>query len=64
MNTNSNHLLTAAIVGVFEGFLESKNIQVPCADSEEEAARNGACLYGMEYWDLVDQVEHILDMFI
>lgn len=68
MNTNSNHLLAADIVDVFDGFLASKNIEVPCADPEEESDRhedgNCACLYGMEYWNLVDRIEYILDAYV
>ena len=62
----TNHNLATDIVDVFDDFLASKNIEIPCADPEEEAERhddNCACLYGMEYWDLVDQVEFMLNTY-
>ena len=59
--------LAADIVDVFDSFLASKNIEVPCDYPEEESERhcdnNCACLYGMEYWDLVDQVEFMLNTY-
>ena len=61
----TNHNLATDIVDVFDNFLASKNIEIPCTDPEEEAERhddyNCACLYGTEYWDLVDQVEFMLN---
>ena len=63
----ANRTLAADIVDVFDSFLASKNIEIPCADPEEEAERhdndNCACLYGMEYWDLVDRVEFMLNAY-
>ena len=62
-----NRALAADIVDVFDNFLASKNIEIPCADPEEEAERhdddNCSCLYGMEYWNLVDQVEFMLNAY-
>ena len=61
----TNHNLATDIVDVFDNFLASKNIEIPCADPEEEAERhddgNCAYLYGMEYWNLVAQIEFMLD---
>lgn len=63
----TNRTLAADIVDAFDSFLASKNIEIPCDDPEEEAERhnddNCACLYGMEYWDLVDQVEFMLNEY-
>lgn len=63
----TNHNLATDIVDVFDDFLASKNIEIPCDDLEEEAERhdddNCACLYGMEYWNLVDQVEFMLNTY-
>lgn len=60
----TKHALAADIVDLFDELLAEKDIEVPCSDQDEEAERhdngNCACLYGMEYWNLVDQVEHIL----
>ena len=62
-----NRALASDIVDVFDSFLASKNIEIPCADPEEEAERhnddNCACIYGMEYWNLVDQVEFMLNAY-
>ena len=33
----TNYNLATDIVDVFDSFLASKNIEIPCADSEEEA---------------------------
>lgn len=60
----TNHNLATDIVDVFDNFLASKNIEIPCADPEEAERHdddNCACLYGMEYWNLVDQVEFMLN---
>lgn len=62
----TNHTLAADIVDVFDSFLASKNIEIPCTDPEEEEERhddNFACLYGMEYWNLVDRVEFMLNTY-
>ena len=63
----TNRTLAADIVDEFDSFLASKNIEIPCADPEEEAERhdddNCACLYWMEYWNLVDQVEFMINTY-
>lgn len=63
----TNRTLAADIVDAFDSFLELKNIEIPCDDPEEESERhndnNCACLYGMEYWNLVDQVEFMLNTY-
>ena len=61
----TNHNLATDIVDVFDDFLASKNIEIPCTDPEEEAERhdddNCAYLYGTEYWNLVALIEFMLD---
>ena len=56
--------LAEEIVELFEDLLDKKGIDIPCADEDEESVRyddgNCARLYGMEYWELVDQVEALL----
>lgn len=56
--------LAARIVNLFDDLLYQKGIEVPCEYSDEQAERhegcNGACLYGMEYWTLVDKIEELL----
>ena len=60
----TKHNLATDIVDLFDELLAEKNIEIPCSDPDEEAERhkddNCACLYGMEYWNLVDRVENIL----
>ena len=61
----TKHNLATDIVDIFDNFLAAKGIEIPCDDPEEEAERrstdNYACLYGMEFWNLVDEVEFILN---
>lgn len=56
--------LAARIVDLFDDLLYQKGIEVPCEDADEQAERhegkNEACLYGMEYWTLVDKIEELL----
>ena len=62
----TKHNLATDIVDLFDEFLAEKGIEVPCSDPEEESDRHkydsNACLYEMEYWNLVDQVEAMLEM--
>lgn len=52
---------TYSIVEVFENYLESLNIRIPCKDSDEEEDRagedNDTALFGSEYWEIVDDIE-------
>ncbi len=56
--------LAARIADLFDDLLYQKGIEVPCEGSNEQAERhdggNEACLYGMEYWTLVDKIEEML----
>lgn len=51
-----------SIVEVFENYLLSLDVVIPCSDTDEEQERkkdnNQAALYGMEYWHFVDEVEN------
>lgn len=51
----------AAIVEVFEDYLDSFNVRIPCESPDEEKERkygdNDAALYGSEYWQIVDDIE-------
>lgn len=57
--------LAATIVDVFDDFLDEKGISIPCADPHEQEDRlqddNSASIYGMEYYDLEDRVNNVLD---
>lgn len=61
----TKHNLATDIVDLFDDLLADKGIEIPCSDPEEESERhdygNCACLYGMEYWHLVDRVEEMLE---
>lgn len=63
----TKHNLATDIVDIFDNFLAAKDIEVPCDDPEEEMERhnndNYACLYGMEFWNLVDEIESILNAY-
>lgn len=54
------------IIELFEDLLQEKGIEIPCEDPKEQRVRyndgNDAKLYGMEYWELLDKIEEILDM--
>lgn len=56
--------LTDSIVDEFEQYLTEKNLEIPCADADEEAVRhdgdNCAKLYGMEYSKLYDITEFLI----
>ena len=56
--------LATEIVALFEGFLDKKGIEIPCEDAVEQKDRydgnNAAKLYGMEYFNLVSEVQSLL----
>mgnify|MGYP005915210993 CR=1 FL=1 len=57
--------LSNKIAEIFENLLEKKGIEIPCSDKVEEAERhqdgNSAKLYGMEYFNLVDEISGLLN---
>lgn len=57
--------LSNKIVEIFENLLEEKEIEIPCSDKTEESERhqggNSVKLYGMEYFNLVDEVRGLLN---
>lgn len=59
--------LANEIVELFEELLNEKGIEIPCEDSVEQNERyaggNEAKLYGTEYWNLVDEVESLIDFY-
>lgn len=61
---NTERDLAFYVVDIFEGMLDEKDIDIPCADSSEEDDRreneSAARIYGTEYSDLVDRVEALL----
>lgn len=64
INEKKKNKLATEIVDLFEELLDRKGIEVPCDDITEEKERhdgnNAAKLYGMEYFDLVSNVQNLL----
>lgn len=62
---NGSMSLAHEIVELFEQLLDQKGIEIPCEDKTEQKERydggNKAKLYGMEYGELVDKIEFLLD---
>ena len=52
---------------LFEELLDEKGIEIPCEDSVEQRERydggNEAKLYGTEYWNLVDEVNSLIELY-
>lgn len=59
--------LIGEIVEVFEELLDEKGIEIPCEDETEQRERyldgNNVKIYGMEYWNLIDKIENLLEKF-
>ena len=62
---NKRNKLATEIVELFEDLLDSKGVEIPCDDETEQKDRhdggNDAKLYGMEYWNLIDAIEALLE---
>lgn len=56
--------LATEIVELFEELLDRKGIEIPCDDKDEQKDRyegnNTAKLYGMEYFNLVSDIQNLL----
>lgn len=56
--------LATEIVELFEELLDKKGIEIPCDDEYEQKDRyegnNAANLYGMEYFNLVSDIQNLL----
>lgn len=56
--------LATEIVELFEELLDKKGIEIPCDDEDEQKDRyegnNTAKLYGMEYFNLVSDIQNLL----
>ena len=56
--------LAIEIVELFEELLDKKGIEIPCDDEDEQKDRyegnNAANLYGMEYFNLVSDIQNLL----
>ncbi len=56
--------LATEIVELFEELLDRKGIEIPCDDKDEQKDRNEgnntAKLYGMEYLNLVSDIQNLL----
>ena len=64
INEGKKNKLATEIVELFEELLDKKGIEIPCEDVTEQKERydgnNVAKLYGMEYFDLVSNVQSLL----
>lgn len=62
---SKNEKIATEIVEFFEDLLYHKEIKIPCEDEMEQRDRqqdeNSACLYGMEYWNLIEQISDLLE---
>ena len=60
-----NRKLACEIVELFDDLLDKKGIEIPCDDEYETLERhyngNEAKLYGTEFWELVGEIEFILN---
>lgn len=60
----TNRMIAHMIVEKFEELLDRKGIEIPCDNNADEKTRhdsgNTAKLYGMEYWELVGEIERLL----
>ena len=54
------HNRAAEILDLFEDLLNRHGIKVPSEEDDERGEDNDAALYGMEYWNLLADVENIL----
>lgn len=56
--------LATEIVELFEKLLDRKGIEIPCDDKDEQKDRyegnNTAKLYGMEYFNLISDIQNLL----
>lgn len=57
--------LSCKIVDLFDELLCDENIVIPCADKDEEEERHynniSTALYGLEYHNLVDKIEELIN---
>jgi hypothetical protein len=52
--------IAADIVEMFDDLLTAHGIKVPSEEDDERGADNDVALYGMVYWNLLDDVERIV----
>ena len=52
------------IVELFEDFLESRGVYIPNEDRDADGDPDAAILYGMDYAELVDDVEDMLQKWM
>mgnify|MGYP004466720447 CR=1 FL=1 len=57
--SNQVNDLATNLLDTFDTFLQEKDVAISCTDDEEENSRS-AKIYGMEYYDLLERVEHVL----
>lgn len=52
--------IAADIVEMFDDLLTAHGITIPSEEDDERGEDNDAALYGMVYWNLLDDVERIV----
>ena len=56
----NTRVIAADIVEMFDDLLTAHGIKVPSEEDDERGTDNDAALYGMVYWNLLDDVERIV----
>lgn len=56
----NTRVIAADIVEHFDDLLTAHGIKVPSEEDDQRGADNDAALYGMVYWNLLDDVERIV----
>lgn len=56
----NTRVIAADILEMFDDVLTAHGIKVPSEEDDERGADNEAALYGMVYWNLLDDVERIV----
>ena len=56
----NTRVIAADIVEMFDDLLTAHGIKVPSEEDDQRGADNDAALYGMVYWNLLDDVERIV----
>lgn len=52
------------IIDMFEEILDKHNITVPSEEDDDRDPENTARLYGMEYWNLLEDIENYLILLL
>lgn len=56
--------ISQEIVEIFENYLQNKGVSIPNEDRDKYGDEHSCILYGMDYADLVDNVEDTLQKWM